>query len=62
METYDYGAFILDICRMKKPKLVRMVKDAAAKRGQSWLIGGPDDWSRDELIAALARVVKGGEL
>jgi hypothetical protein len=45
---------IYELARTKKTDLVLMAKAVAPARGDHWIIGGPDDWSKDELIAYLA--------
>jgi hypothetical protein len=43
-----------ELTRTTKRDLVTMANAVAPTRGDHWLIGGPDTWSKDELIAYLA--------
>lgn len=59
-ETYD--DYVRSLYRLSKPRLADLVERWAREHGQSWVIGGPRQWSKDELISALARIRRSEEL
>jgi hypothetical protein len=51
----DWNARVTQLDRMAKYKLLAIVRQHAAERGASWVIGGPELWSKDELTADILR-------
>ncbi len=45
---------VYELTRTKKGDLVLMARAVAPSRGDHWIVGGPDQWSKDELISYLA--------
>lgn len=47
--------------RTGRGELVQMVLADARNRNRRWLVGGPDRWSKDELVTYLVRAAQGDE-
>lgn len=45
---------IRELDRTAKRDLIAMARAVAPTRGDRWLFGGPEDWSKDQLINYLA--------
>ena len=45
-----WDARVKILSKMSRQQLALMVTRLARKQGDQWLIGGPNSWSRDELI------------
>ena len=48
-------ADIRRLSRMSKRDLATIVEDEGRRLGHVWIIGGPGDWSKDELVSYLVR-------
>lgn len=48
-----------DISRLRKAQLVELVEQWARQHGRQWIIGGPREWSKDELVNAAVRIERG---
>jgi hypothetical protein len=53
--TAAYDARAVQLDRMAKHNLLTIVRQHAAERGAPWVFGGPELWSKDELIADILR-------
>jgi hypothetical protein len=47
------------LSRCSKAGLRKLLYAWAEEHGRRWIIGGPEDWSHDELVAGLMRVRRG---
>ena len=45
-----WDARVKVLSKMSRQQLALMVTQHARKQGDRWLVGGPNAWSRDELI------------
>jgi hypothetical protein len=41
---------VRQVARMTKADLLQVVLTDAGSRGRRWVLGGPKDWSKDELV------------
>lgn len=46
---------VIELTHTRKADLIRLVRDRARREGGRWLIGGPEVWSKDELISDVIR-------
>lgn len=46
---------VRDLDRLKKADLIRVALAVGDARGDHWIVGGPADWSKDELVSYLVR-------
>lgn len=46
---------VRELDRTKKRDLIIIALLLGRARGDHWIIGGPDEWSKDELVAYIAR-------
>lgn len=46
---------IQELYRMRKPELLAIVNDDAKQKGRRWVLGGPEHWSKDDLISHIVR-------
>jgi hypothetical protein len=44
---------VLQLSRMARPRLLAIMIEVARQRGATWLVGGPDTWSKDELVTGI---------
>lgn len=54
-----YDEHVRMLTRSTKPQLAQRLHTWAAEHGKRWVYGGPDVWSKDELVAACARIYRG---
>ncbi len=52
---------IYEIERTRASELRAIVEDWASRNGRKWVLGGPRDWSEDELVSAVCRIERGEE-
>lgn len=45
---------VRELTGMRKGDLQAVARALAIPRGDEWIIGGPDKWSKDELISYIA--------
>jgi hypothetical protein len=51
--------YVRELDRLSKRALAGMVYEWADKHGRQWIIGGPNTWSKDELVSACVRIAQG---
>jgi hypothetical protein len=48
--THEQSQRINELSKMGKARLLEIMSDHAKRHGARWIIGGPQFWSKDELI------------
>lgn len=48
--TAEQSQRISELSKMSKARLLEIIRDHAKRHGARWIIGGPQLWSKDELI------------
>jgi hypothetical protein len=49
---------VVAVSKMSKAELIRIIRRDAHKQGRTWVLGGPERWSKDELVSYVMHEVQ----